>query len=245
MRRPKRSTLLLALVVVLLATIPVLIPLLVTKAGGSPAQFAPQLLADASTPGPPTMAPRPPSTSTTATGPRPPAAGSLAPTTPTPTPSPSTPSPSPSPSPTATTTTPVPTPEPTTPDPTPTEAEPKVAAAGPDLTVVAITWSPAPPTTGLPVVFSATVRNTGSDPTPTQTHGVAFSIDGTKVTWSAGSTEPLGPGEERTYTADGGTAGNAWLATPGPHTLEAWADDAARIPETDETNNTATTTVTV
>ena len=243
MRRPKRSTLLLALVVVLLATIPVLIPLLVTKAGGSPAPVAPQLLVGAATPGGPTMVPRPPSATAT-TRPRPPAAGSLAPTTATPTTSPS-PSPTTS-SPTPTgATAPVPTPDPTTPAPTPTEGRPKVQAAGPDLTVVAITWSPAPPTTGQPIVFSATVRNTGSDPTPTETHGVAFSVDGTKVTWSAGSTDPLGPGEERTYTADGGTTGNTWLATPGPHTLEAWADDATRIPETDETNNTATATFTV
>lgn len=242
MRRPKRSTLLLVLVVVLLATIPVLIPLLVTKAGGSPGQVAPQMLADAATPGGPTMVPRPPSATATSTRPRPPAAGSLAPTTATPSPTPTTPSPTPA---ATTATAPVPTPEPTTPEPSPTEDQPTVLSAGADLTVVAITWSPAPPTTGQPVVFSATVRNAGTDPTPTQTHGVAFSIDGTKVTWSAASTEPLAPGEERTYTADGGTDGNAWLATPGPHTVEAWADDAARIPETNENNNTATTTFTV
>lgn len=239
MRRPKRSTVLVALVVLLLATIPILVPLLVTKAGGVTVIPAPVALADATAPVP--MQPRP---STTApTTPPPPAVTTLAPTGTTPT---STPTPTPSPTPAATTATAtVPAPGSRTPEPSPTEDQPTVLSAGVDLTVVAIRWSPSPPTTGQSVVFSATVRNTGSDPTPAETQDVAFSVDGTKVTWSAGSTEPLAAGQERTYTADGGTAGNGWLATPGTHTVEAWADDTARIPELNENNNTATTTFTV
>ncbi|HST65685.1 MAG TPA: CARDB domain-containing protein, partial [Mycobacteriales bacterium] len=77
------------------------------------------------------------------------------------------------------------------------------------------------------------------------THGIAFAVDGTRVSWSADSSEPLGPGQERTYTADGGDAGSTWTATSGTHTVEAVADDLDRIPETDEADNTATATLVI
>lgn len=147
------------------------------------------------------------------------------------------PAPPPAPAPTTTTTTS----RPATPEPT---RDPTVLAAGSDLVVVSVSWSPEP-TAGTPVVFAAVVRNTGADPTPDVTHGIAFSVDGTEVTWSANSSEPLGPGQERTYTADGGDAGNAWIATSGTHSVQAWADDLDRIPETNEDDNTASTTLTV
>jgi hypothetical protein len=120
-----------------------------------------------------------------------------------------------------------------------------VLAAGVDLMVVSVSWSPRRPRAGQPVLFAAVVRNGGTDPTPAVTHGVAFSVDGTKVSWSANSSAPLAPGEERTYTADGGVSGNTWTATSGTHTVEAWADDLNRIPETSEDNNTATAPLTV
>lgn len=237
MRRPKRSTLLLGLVLLLLATVPVLIPLLVTKAGSAPGADPAQLAVAADPTGvagadPTTAAPLP-------------RAGDLVPTTASPTPSTTT-TPSPS-----TTTTPPPAPpapaptrtDPTPrPEPTPTE-DPTVRTAGPDLEVVEMGWSPAETAEGDQLTFTALVRNTGTDPTPVRTHGIAFSVDGTKVTWSAGNTAPLAPGETRTYTADGGPTGtNTWTATPGTHTLQAHVDDENRIPETNETDNIATTT---
>jgi hypothetical protein len=236
--RPTRTQLLLGLVVVLLATVPVLIPLLWTAANGSvPGPEGLRMAAAA--PGAPEVAPRP-----TATVAPPPPARTLA--TVSPTPAPTTPSPSPTPGPTSTPP-PAPAPSPAaTPAPTtsePAEA-PSVLSAGADLVVVSVSWSP-DPAAGTPVTFAAVVRNTGTDPTPAVTHGIAFAVDGTKVTWSAGSSEPLGPGQERTYTADGGDAGSTWSATSGTHTVTVQADDLDRIRETNEGDNTATATLTV
>jgi CARDB len=235
--RPTRTQLLVGLVVVLLATVPVLIPLLWTAANGAVPGPEGLRAAAVAAPNGPEVPTRP-----TATVAPPAPAGTLAtvsptpaPTTPSPTPSPtSTPPPAPTPSPSAT-------PAPTTSEPA---GAPSVLSAGADLVVVSVSWSP-DPAAGTPVTFAAVVRNTGTDPTPAVTHGVAFSVDGTKVTWSADSSEPLGPGQERTYTADGGDAGNTWTATSGEHTVQAWVDDLDRIPETNEDDNTATAPLTV
>ena len=72
-----------------------------------------------------------------------------------------------------------------------------------------------------------------------------LTVDGIQVSWSAGDSSPLGPGEERTYTADGGPDTAFWTATSGVHELEVQADDAARIPERDDGNNTLITSVSV
>jgi hypothetical protein len=240
--RPTRLHLLLGLVVVLLATIPVLIPLVWTKASGA---TGPDALRLAPSPGVPALPQAKASATATATMAPPAGAGGLAPP-PSATPSPTTPSPTPAPSTTGPSAPadPTPTPDRTTPSPDPADA-PTVLAAGADLVVVSVSWSPPLPNTGQPVVFAAVVRNAGSDPTPPVTHGVAFSVDGTKVSWSANSSAPLAPGEERTYTADGGVSGNTWTATTGTHTVEAWVDDLNRIPETSDDNNTARALLTV
>jgi hypothetical protein len=251
---------LLGLVVVLLAAVPVLVPLLWTNADRA---TAPETLRAVAEPGRPAL-PRDAGASPGPTAAPPPRAGVFAspspspttpsPTTPSPTtPSPTTPSRTPSATPPATATPAAPgltaapdlTPSPATPSPSDPTVAPRVAAAGPDLVVVSVGWSPEAPGAGQPVVFAAVVRNAGTEPTPAVTHGIAFSVDGTGVTWSASSSDPLAPGEERTYTADGGDAGNAWIATPGQHTVQARADDLDRIPETDENNNTATATLTI
>ena len=172
---------------------------------------------------------------------------SPAPATTRPSPAPTTPAPTttpPRPDPSTAAPDPTQTADPTTPAPTTTDA-PQVLAAGSDLVLESIGWNPAPPGAGQPVVFAAVVRNIGSDPTPAVTTGVAFSVDGTEVTWSANSSDPLGPGEERTYVADGGVAGNTWTATSGDHTVEAWVDDVDRIPEISDDNNTATASLPV
>lgn len=238
--RPTRTHLLLGLVVVLLATVPVLIPLLWTN-GSSPAGL--RLAASPGVPALPGGGGRLPSPTATVAPPAP--AGRLVTVrpTPNPTPDPTTAPPSPVPPP-APPPAPASAPVTTTPAPPGPAATPTVLSAEADLVVVSVSWTP-DPTAGTPVTFAAVVRNTGTDPTPAVTHGIAFSVDGTKVSWSAGSAEPLGPGQERTYSADGGDAGATWTATSGTHTLLVQADDLDRILETNETDNTATATLTV
>lgn len=113
------------------------------------------------------------------------------------------------------------------------------AAARPDLVVTSVTASPASPGPGVPVRFSATIKNQGSAATPAnRTHGVAFSIDGVTKTWSRGSTRSIAAGASVTLTADGGPTGaSTWTSTSGPHTLSAVVDDQKLIPESNETNN--------
>jgi hypothetical protein len=238
---------LLGLVVVLLATIPVIIPLVVTKSGEQPggARLA-------SGPGqqvPPEAAPAPGAQDTGPTTPPPPA-GSLVPITsrpPTPSPTSAATTPAPPP-PTATSPTTSPaapepsTPEPTTPAPT---AQGQVLDAAANLVVVDVDWTPQPSGAGQPVVFSAVVRNTGAAATPALPTGVAFSVDGDVVSWSDGDTSPLGPGEQRTFIADDGVTGAAWTATGGEHAVEATVDDTGQIPELNEDDNTATTQLVV
>jgi len=65
------------------------------------------------------------------------------------------------------------------------------------------------------------------------------------VSWSGSDSTPLGPGEQRTFTADDGVTGAAWSATDGEHTVQATVDDTGQIPETDENDNTATTQIVV
>jgi hypothetical protein len=235
---------LLGLVVVLLATIPVLIPLLVTKAGGAE---RPDALRLAASPGVPALPDAAGGASATRTVAPPAGAGPLAATSPAATPDPTTSAPSTPPpaapgSSAASTTPAPPTADPTT--PVPTTADPtagaNVFAAGANLVVEGLSWSPQPPAAGQPVLFSAVVRNTGSDRTPAQQVSVTFSVDGTEVTWSANDRPPLAPGEERTYTADSGVTGAAWTATTGTHTVQAWVDEANQIPELNEDDNTAT-----
>jgi CARDB len=246
--RPTRMHVLLGLAVVLMATIPVLVPLAFT--GGASTEPTDVVRLAAGPAGGPSVpaGPAVPATSAPAQA-APAAAGSLRSTTPTPsaTPTSAAPTSDPAPPPAATTattdaTTTAPTPDPTTSDPT---ARARVFAALPNLVVTAVSWDPGGPTDGQPVVFSATVRNDGGAATPDTTLGVAFSVDGTEVTWSDSDSTPLAPGEERTYTADNGITANTWTATPGPHTLQAWADSPDRIPELTEADNTLTTQLTI
>ena len=117
----------------------------------------------------------------------------------------------------------------------------------PDVVVTAIRWTPANPAPGNSTVFSATVLNQGSGPTPGGVIlGVGFSVDGTQVAWSGGYSSALAPGASVVLTADGGPLGlNYWSATPGNHTVTANADDINRFAESDESNNLASTNLVV
>ena len=71
--------------------------------------------------------------------------------------------------------------------------------------------------------------------------GIAFQVDGNLVTWSDQRTAALAPGESATLEAVGGPAVPAtWTATAGRHRLRAFVDDAHRIGQSDEGNNSVT-----
>jgi hypothetical protein len=123
-----------------------------------------------------------------------------------------------------------------------------VAAApkAPDLVVTGVQWAP-DPVAGEKVLFTATIKNTGNAPTPAGViHGVGFQLDGKLVTWADAWTQSLQPGQWVTVTAVGGPTGQAtWTATAGNHRLRAFVDDAKRMSESNEGNNTLDTTLTV
>lgn len=117
--------------------------------------------------------------------------------------------------------------------------------AKPDLIVTGITYTPATPATGNQVTFSATIRNQGAAATPNGViHGIAFSVDGTVVSWADNYTTSIAPGATATLTANAGPSGSTWTATSGTHTILANLDDLNRISESNETNNTFTISLT-
>jgi hypothetical protein len=112
-------------------------------------------------------------------------------------------------------------------------------SVGIDLTVTAVSWSPANPARGTPVTFSATVQNVGTVATPAGTIiGVQFDVDGTEISWSDTDTQALAPGASVTLTADSGPTGSStWIASSGAHTVQAWVDDVNRMNDVNRTNN--------
>ncbi len=131
----------------------------------------------------------------------------------------------------------------------------------PDLEVVpgSVTTVPASPVPGQPVRFSATIRNRGDAPTPsdcasdepgytpgTCIHGVLFRINGAIAAWSDDFRDPLAPGETRTVTSNGGPNGGIWTpSATGEYELETFVDNVNRIAESDESNNKEFSNVTV
>ncbi len=108
----------------------------------------------------------------------------------------------------------------------------------PDLVVTDISWEPSNPVPGDEITFSATVKNQGDVGTPEGIHhGVAFSIDGEKQTWSAHHSTSIPPYAAAILTATGGVNGAAWTAVNGSHDVSAFIDDVYIIDETDENNN--------
>lgn len=121
------------------------------------------------------------------------------------------------------------------------------AAPGPDLVVTSTQWAPVQTVAGQQVRFTAVITNKGKAATPEGViSGVGFAIDGKLQTWSDTTTFAIQPGQSVTVTANSGpTASATWQATAGRHTLRAFVDDAARIKETREDNNTRTATLDV
>jgi len=124
-----------------------------------------------------------------------------------------------------------------------------VATGRPDLVVTLIGSSPTAPTAGTATRFTATVKNQGTAATPAGTIvGVLFRVDGVSTAFSDTHTTAIPAGASVTLTANGGTAngpGGVWTATAGTHAISAQVDDLNRIAESDDTNNTRSTTLTV
>lgn len=75
-------------------------------------------------------------------------------------------------------------------------------------------------------------------------HGVAFYVDNEFVAWSDTYRQDLKPGQFAILRSSGGPNGSAtWKITPGQHTFRAVVDDAVRIEESDEDNNSLETTL--
>jgi hypothetical protein len=110
-----------------------------------------------------------------------------------------------------------------------------------DLEVTAVAATPANPSPGQPVVFSAQVKNRGTTATPSGTPvGVGFYVNGGSIT-SWVSTASIAAGQTVTLTANTGPTGSPyWNAVGGTNTILAIADDVTRIGLNVLTNNTKT-----
>lgn len=116
--------------------------------------------------------------------------------------------------------------------------------------LVVASVSPTTVAPGSPVVFSATIKNTGTLATPAGIiHGISFWVNGTQVSWSDTHTSSLAPGASVTLTSNYGPTGTrVWTApgTAGTHSLLARVDDINRLPnETNEGDNELTVPLSV
>jgi CARDB len=104
----------------------------------------------------------------------------------------------------------------------------------PDVVVTSESYSSA---TGL---FTSVVKNQGAGPVPAVSIGVAYSVDGNKVTcgWATG---PLAAGASVTV---GSQCTPYWMPR-GTHTIVALANDSNRFTESNTANNTLSQSVTI
>lgn len=96
----------------------------------------------------------------------------------------------------------------------------------PDLTINKITWTPANITVGEEITFNIDIVNTGT--LQADFSHIGYYIDDEFIGY--GDIEPLGPGATvTTYFR--------WVASAGPHTVDAIADSNDEVTEIDEANN--------
>ncbi|MGX7828184.1 discoidin domain-containing protein [Actinokineospora sp. 24-640] len=105
-------------------------------------------------------------------------------------------------------------------------------APNPDLTITAVTASPATPVEGNPITLTATIRNTGTVASPATT--TAFQLGGTQA--GTATVPALAAGATTTATTGIGTR------EAGTYPLSATVDPANTVTEQNETNNSHTGT---
>ncbi|MDD5053148.1 MAG: carbohydrate binding domain-containing protein [Sulfuricurvum sp.] len=106
----------------------------------------------------------------------------------------------------------------------------------PDVIVTSLIYNPSTH------IFSCVVKNQGTRETPSGTAvGVKYSVDGVSRTWGNVATPPLAAGASATVESDGGT----YIIPDGIHTITAFVDDVDRFPESNETNNQLSQSITV
>jgi hypothetical protein len=130
----------------------------------------------------------------------------------------------------------------------PAAGSPGAAANAADLVVVSVAWSPSPPVAGDRVTFRAVIRNAGNRPTDksTLTVGVAFLVGGEEVDRSGCNVSPVAPGEQLTCVAgQDGEPARTWTATRGAHRITVVVDDIKVFAERSETNNSLSTSMSV
>ena len=116
----------------------------------------------------------------------------------------------------------------------------------PDLTVSDIHLRAGEDKVGDDAHLEATIRNVGNAPTGRDVLiGIRFFVDGEVVAWSATMQTSLQPGQLAVIrTNSGPDQKGTWKVVAGKHTIRALVDDANRVPESNEDNNTAEVVIT-
>jgi hypothetical protein len=118
----------------------------------------------------------------------------------------------------------------------------------PDLKIANILTVPRYPLAGDSVIFLATVINRGTGPSPAgNIQGVTFSLNGQQISKSTNFTGSIPAGGMALVCGNLGINGsNSWVAgKPGSYNIGAVVNEDKTIPETIDTNNTASGSVTV
>ena len=115
----------------------------------------------------------------------------------------------------------------------------------PDLVVTSVGVLESEDQVGADAHLIARIENHGTAATKKDLiHGVAFYVDNEFVAWSDTYRQDLKPGQFAILRSSGGPNGSAtWKITPGKHTIRAVVDDAVRIAESNEDNNSFETTL--
>ena len=115
----------------------------------------------------------------------------------------------------------------------------------PDLVVTSVGVIESEDQVGTDAHLIARIENIGDAATQKDViHGVAFYVDNEFVAWSDTYRQDLKPGQFAILRSSGGPNGSAtWKITPGKHTFRAVVDDAVRIEESNEDNNSFETTL--
>ena len=115
----------------------------------------------------------------------------------------------------------------------------------PDLVVTSVGVLESENQVGAEAHLIARIENIGAIATKKDvTHGVAFYVDNEFVAWSDTYRQDLKAGQFAILRSNGGPNGSAmWKITPGKHTIRAVVDDAVRIAESNEDNNSMETTL--